>query len=289
MNMLAPDRLLVAGYGWIRPIASWRARAEERARALKPYETAALLEHVRRDGDRQVLLGLHYAATGVELWAPGRVRDVDLIEAIEAAVASGNLLLLRERPGAAPAPTPVQSAENALIEAVMRGRRTLTFQNQRYFFTPAESWSGRDGGSEYVPMRAEAARDLVAGMEEGMALTPADHLAWQNLADALADPRTGGRILLLRYTPAASAPKPRAEADPVTPPQLAPKIAEQDWIELQLQWDDGTPFDGDFLLTLPGGRTTGGPPDEGGLVRVDGLDSGVCKLTFPDLFAEAGV
>jgi hypothetical protein len=282
MNLLSRDRLLIAGYGWIRPIASWRARAEERARALTPFQSAALLEQVRRDGDRQALLVLHQVATGVELWAPGRVRDADLIAAIEAAVAGGNLLLLRESPGGDIGARSVQSAENALIEAVVRGRRTLTFQDQRYFFAPAESWSGRDGGSEYMPMRAEAARDLVAGMEEAMARTPADHLAWQNLAAALTDPRSGRGILLLRYAPASSVPKPRAEAEPVTPSQLAAKIAEQDWIELQLQWDDGTPFDGDFLLTLPGGRTTGGPPDEGGLVRVDSLESGACKLTYPD-------
>lgn len=74
----------------------------------------------------------------------------------------------------------------------------------------------------------------------------------------------------------------------MTPSQLAPKVAEQDWIELQLKWDDGSAYDGDFLLTLPGGRTTEGPPDEGGVVRVDNVDSGDCKLTFPGLSPDAG-
>ncbi len=158
----------------------------------------------------------------------------------------------------------------------------MTFQGQRYVFALAERWSGRDSLPEYVAMRAEAARDLAVRMKAALARTPAEHVAWQNLAAALGDRWSGRGILLLRYRPAFSLPKPRVAAESVTPSQFAPKVAERDWIELQLQWDDGTPFDGDFVLTLPGGRTTGGPPDDGGLVRVDGLDSGNCKLTFPD-------
>lgn len=267
-------------------MAAWRAGAAERARALSWTESAALLDCVRREGDRQVLLTLHRAATGLELWAPGRVRDVSLMAAIEARVANGELLLLREGHGGAPDGTSIQSAEHALIEAVMQGRRTVTFQGQRYVFALAERWSGRDSVPEYVAMRAEDARDLAAGMEAEMARTSAEHVAWQSLAAALADRWSGRGILLLRYRPASSRPKPNVAAESVTPSQLAPKVAERDWIELQLQWDDGTPFDGDFLLTLPGGRTTGGPPDDGDLVRVDGLDSGDCKLTFPDLFPD---
>lgn len=290
--MFSLDQVLVRGYGWIAPIPAWRAGADARARALRPFESAPVLESLRRDADRRVLLILYQAATGLDLWAPGEARETSLIAAVEAALAGGQLLLLPG--GEAGAASGRQAGKNAqdggidaAIDVVMAGRRTLTFQNRRYFFTSAERWSGPESARDYVPMRVQAARDLVAGMEASLARTPADHAAWQALAGALTDPRSGPGILLLGQRPASS-PNPRGQKPPVTPSQLAPKIADQDWIELQLQWDDGTPFDGDFLLTMPGGRTTEGPPDAGGVVRVDSVDSGDCKLTFPDLFPDSG-
>jgi len=285
------DVLLVPGEGWLTAIPAWRATRDERQRALRTFEAARLLADLRRTGDRRSLALLHRAATGFEPAPPNLLRQATLVATVEAALTRGELLLLRAdvtgRPVGASAAAP--SAQDALIAGVMHGRATLPFEGRTYRFTPADRWSRRDAGTPEAPVRADAARELVARMERAFAQTPADHLAWQALAGALVDPQRGAGVLMLRERPPASAPTARPDVPLVTPSQLAPKpgIAQQDWIELQLEWDDGTPFDEDFLLTLPGGRTTKGPPDAGGLVRVDGLDSGDCKLTFPDLFPEA--
>lgn len=289
--MFTRDLLLVPGYGAVTPVAAWRASAEQRARALGPGELARVVAGLRRDGDRRSLTILYGVATGLEARAPGELREALMVAAVDDAIARGQLLLVRgdgSAPSAEPGTRPAATPEDRLIDSVMDGRGALPFEGRRYRFTPGQRWSQRDGGREYVPLPAQAARELVGRMEATLARTPADHAAWQAVADALKDPQARGGIVMLRHAPATVSASPKPDLPVVTPSQLAPRIAQQDWIELQLEWDDGTPFDGDFLLTLPGGRTTQGPPDEGGAVRVDGLDPGDCKLTFPGLFPAAG-
>ena len=283
------DVLLVPGEGWITPIPAWRATTNERGRALERFEAARVLADLRRNSDRRSLALLYRVATGFEPSAPNLLREAALVAAVEAAVTRGDLLLLRADVTGRPVgmPSTGRSTHDQLIDGVTPGRAALAFEGRRYRFTPAAGWSRAAGWEAYVPLRAETARDLVARLEGALAQTPAHHAAWQALAAALTDPQRGAGVLMLRERPPASAPAVRPDVPVVTPSQLAPKIAPQDWIELQLEWDDGTPFDEDFVLTLPGGRITKGPPDEGGLVRVDGLDSGDCKLTFPDRFPEA--
>lgn len=70
-----------------------------------------------------------------------------------------------------------------------------------------------------------------------------------------------------------------------TPSQLRPKVAQQDWIEIRMEYDDGSPFDGSCVLLLPDSRKTEGPPDADGVVRLERLDPGSCKLSFPELDA----
>ncbi|HXU64430.1 MAG TPA: hypothetical protein VN962_22175 [Polyangia bacterium] len=283
------DVLLVPGEGWITPIPAWRATIDERGRALKTFEAARVLADLRRNSDRRSLALLYRVATGFEPSAPNLLREATLVAAVEAAVARGELLLLRADVTGRPlgARSVGRSPQDQLIDGVTPGGVALAFEGRRYRFTPAAGWSRAAGSEAYVAVRVEIARELVTRMEGTLAQTPADHAAWQALAAALTDPQRGTGVLMLREKPPASAPAVRPDVPVVTPSQLAPKIAEQDWIELQLEWDDGTPFDENFLLTLPGGRTIKGSADAGGLVRVDGLHSGDCKLTFPDRFPEA--
>lgn len=280
------DVILVPGEGWMTPIPAWRATPEQRERALATFEAARLLSDLRRNGDRRSLAILYRAATGFEPPALGLMREATLIAAVDAAIGRGDLLLLRADVTGRPVGSPAtgRSVQDQLIEGVMQGRPMLSFQGRSYRFAPAESWAHRAASTPYVPVRADAARELMARMEPSLAATPAGRVAWQALAAALTDPQRGAGVLMLRHLPAPASPSVKPDVPLVTPSQLAAKLVQQDWIEVQLEWDDGTPFDEDFLLTLPGGRTTQGPPDTGGLVRVDGLQPGDCRLTFPDLF-----
>ncbi len=61
------------------------------------------------------------------------------------------------------------------------------------------------------------------------------------------------------------------------------------WIEIELVDDEGVPFAGEkYRITLPdGGTLAEGTLDEKGQARVEALDPGSCKITFPDLDQEA--
>ncbi|MFN0130956.1 MAG: glycoside hydrolase family protein [Phycisphaerales bacterium] len=54
------------------------------------------------------------------------------------------------------------------------------------------------------------------------------------------------------------------------------------WIEFVLIDEDDNPVPGEpYKVTLPDGTPTTGTTDEKGLVRIEGIDPGSCKITFP--------
>lgn len=64
---------------------------------------------------------------------------------------------------------------------------------------------------------------------------------------------------------------------------------KKSWIEIELVDDKKEPVPGEkYRITLPDGETVAeGTLDEKGLARVDGIDPGTCKITFPDLDKDA--
>jgi hypothetical protein len=61
------------------------------------------------------------------------------------------------------------------------------------------------------------------------------------------------------------------------------------WIEIELVDKDRKPVAGEaYRVTLPDGQTVAeGTLDEKGFARVDGIDPGSCKITFPRLEKQA--
>ena len=63
---------------------------------------------------------------------------------------------------------------------------------------------------------------------------------------------------------------------------------EQTWIEVELLDDDDKPVPGErFQIELPDGRTVSGTLDQNGHARVEGIQPGSCKVTFPNLDKDA--
>ncbi len=60
---------------------------------------------------------------------------------------------------------------------------------------------------------------------------------------------------------------------------------KKSWVEIELNDEDGNPVPGEkYLVTLPDGSTVAsGTLDEKGKARVENIDPGSCKITFPDL------
>jgi len=68
-----------------------------------------------------------------------------------------------------------------------------------------------------------------------------------------------------------------------------PDPEKKSWIEIVLVDEAGDPVTGEsYSITLPDGETVAeGTLDEKGLARVDGIDPGSCKVTFPNLDKDA--
>jgi type VI secretion system secreted protein VgrG len=63
------------------------------------------------------------------------------------------------------------------------------------------------------------------------------------------------------------------------------KIDEKkDWIEIELVGEDDSPISGEkYQVTLPDGTVASGTLDGDGFARIEGFDSGDCKVSFPEL------
>lgn len=68
-----------------------------------------------------------------------------------------------------------------------------------------------------------------------------------------------------------------------------PDEEKSSWIEITLKDEDGKPVPGEaYSITLPDGESiAAGTLDDKGFARVDGFESGTCKVTFPSLDKEA--
>src|ERR1041385_920124 len=66
--------------------------------------------------------------------------------------------------------------------------------------------------------------------------------------------------------------------------QEAPAAEEQHWIEIGLKDDDGKPVaDEAYLIELPDGSQITGRTDANGRARVEGIDPGTAKVSFPEV------
>ena len=77
---------------------------------------------------------------------------------------------------------------------------------------------------------------------------------------------------------------------PHKPPQTKEEKAKKpSWIEIELVDKKGKPVPGEpYRVTLPDGETVAeGTLDEKGFARVDGIEPGTCKITFPKLEKQA--
>jgi hypothetical protein len=64
-----------------------------------------------------------------------------------------------------------------------------------------------------------------------------------------------------------------------------PDRKKKSWIEIELVDEEKKPVAGEaYSITLPDGETVAeGTLDDKGFARVDGIDPGTCKVTFPRL------
>jgi len=77
---------------------------------------------------------------------------------------------------------------------------------------------------------------------------------------------------------------------PHKPPQTEEeKKQKTSWIEIEMVDEEDNPVPGEkYSITLPDGETVAeGMLDGKGFARVDGIEPGTCKITFPELDKDA--
>ncbi len=80
----------------------------------------------------------------------------------------------------------------------------------------------------------------------------------------------------------ATAPKIAGESAPLAAVMVADPT-KPDWIGIALTERDGSPIAGEpFRVELADGKYVTGKLDNLGRIRVEGVDPGSCKVTFPD-------
>lgn len=81
--------------------------------------------------------------------------------------------------------------------------------------------------------------------------------------------------------------RPTPAKKPV-PPEKKPAEPEKTWIKIKLIDMVGKPIPGErYRIKLPGGEVMEGQLDDQGEAACWNIDSGMCKVTFPDLDEEA--
>ena len=73
------------------------------------------------------------------------------------------------------------------------------------------------------------------------------------------------------------------QASPNPPPKVVSKDKKH-WVEIAMVDQEGNPAAGqNYEIKLPDGSIVTGSLDERGLVRIEGIDPGNCKIRFPTL------
>jgi type VI secretion system secreted protein VgrG len=71
---------------------------------------------------------------------------------------------------------------------------------------------------------------------------------------------------------------------PFKPPTEEEANKKTSWVEVEMVDEDGEPVAGEkYEITLPDGRVAKGTTNEKGLARIEGIDPGSCKVSFPNL------
>ncbi|HLY16855.1 MAG TPA: type VI secretion system tip protein VgrG [Bryobacteraceae bacterium] len=131
-----------------------------------------------------------------------------------------------------------------------------------------------NAGSPVSPLTPTDATDA-SDADPGSVTTP---------AGGSAPPKT---LSLLKISPVSgSLPRPSPASDAPTHDPNAPENQDKKhWIEIKLKDQEGNPVPGEpYKITLPDGSTVAdGTLDDKGYARVDNIDPGSCKVTFPNL------
>jgi hypothetical protein len=266
----------------IGPVVARRRLPTEQGVTLSSPEAARIIRGLHRDANRTVLLALYELAGGATGFGSNGLSDAHVISFITAAVESGRIVLAGLTIGAAASSGRPTNPLAKVAREIMAGRDAIVFERHRYRLIEADV-SLRSIGPDYHPLERVEALRVARLMATQLATNEAERSRWAKVVAFLEKPPEGRSLRLWRYAAPATGHLFAASEPAATPSQLRPKVAVEDWIEIQILYEDGTPYNGPCDLELPDGRMTHGAPGAEGIIRVDRLTPGACKLSFPEL------
>lgn len=128
----------------------------------------------------------------------------------------------------------------------------------------------------------QALRDLVTGGDAGRSIKDPDDLARRLVSAGLvAIDFADERVETVRLEAAKSKTTPLEDEIAAVKP---PEPETEHWIEIELVDDEGNPQPGEqYFIELPDGSTMSGRLDSEGKARVEGVDPGEAKVSFPEM------
>ena len=218
-----------------------------------------------------------------------RLSDDDVVSQVAQMLTAGTLLVCGRRPDRGDS-TPENAAANRVLRGLPDGGREFMFEGRRYRFVRADQWQDPSALEQYRIVLPDLARALIDRMAEAATAEPAKRALKEASAmlartDGL---RAGTGLLLLSFTPEQLGGASPAKAA-LTPSQLAQAAApDLTWVELELVDDTGVAIAGaKYLIVGPDGQEHPGTTDGKGRGRVDGINPGQCKISFPGMDKEA--
>src|SRR5688572_3482254 len=184
------------GLGPMTAVAAWQVGAGQHQRALATHVARGAFARLARGASFDELCALHRAATGVD---PHQLRGqsaASLSAAIDAAIATGKLLVFAGWTAGAGAGGDLTaetgdanraSPDSLLIRKVMGAHAALQFQGSRYRFVAVGRRFSGFGETGERPLPLAEARKTVAAMSDKLARGPSEEAAWEELAERLTD------------------------------------------------------------------------------------------------------
>ena len=89
--------------------------------------------------------------------------------------------------------------------------------------------------------------------------------------------------------PGEIVPGRTAESDSSSPAKAhKPDPEATSWIEIELVDEQDQPVSGErYEVEVPGGAVSRGSLDQNGYARIEGIEAGTCKISFPELDQDA--
>lgn len=180
-----------------------------------------------------------------------------------------------------------QSLRRLVKEVERYAGPEFRMNGRHYAVVPGAETGGRNRDEYEVTSRDDG--DRVLGEFAQQAGLPAPLLpllaeAREKLSRDWRPPLEPDGIVVLRRKIFARAVRPSDAPPASTPSQLIPR-EEKTWIEVELVDEDDQPYVGTVEFKLADGRTVSSTTNAKGLLRLDGVATGKCKVTMPDLDA----